>query len=199
MKPAVLLQFVGVASMMGGLLLIAVGFRAVAPPTVVACRVAGVFLLVEAAAALWLAGKRRSDERRGVSSPAPAVHIQSFAWVWGPILGLVAVFGGGYWLKTGIERGATADFGLAYSLYQRKDYAGAETKLRIYDEDWNDDYGLGHYYLGLCLEHEGKIDEARDAFREAMHRSRSGQNVDSDAMQTRYHKAQQHLQKLAPR
>lgn len=107
------------------------------------------------------------------------------------------MFGFEYWWKTEYNREISIDWSHAYALYQRKDYVGAEARLRSYNEDWGDNYGKGHYYLALCLEHEGRLDEARAAFQEALHLSRPGSRYYGRPTQDRYYNIQQELKKLA--
>ncbi len=112
------------------------------------------------------------------------------------MLGIVTLFAFDYWFQSESKKEYDVNFQSASILYQRKDYAKAEVLLRHYDWDWDDPYGKGHSYLGLCLEHEGKNDEARDAFQYAMRLSSPQHRFQSAAMKTRYAAARQNLEKL---
>ena len=50
--------------------------------------------------------------------------------------------------------------GLAH--YEQGDYAAAETDFRKFTQNpWTAQEPSGHYYLGLCLLHEGRFEDAR--------------------------------------
>ena len=83
-----------------------------------------------------------------------------------------------------------------YCPYKHKDYVTAEAKLREFNNKRTDDGGWGHYYLALCLKHEGKIEEARDMFQETMTQNYRKKDWGTDRTQNVYYKALQQLNQL---
>jgi TolA-binding protein len=97
---------------------------------------------------------------------------QTGLWVGGTIASFFLVFGV-FWGS--VFSGIADDFKPGYTHYQQGNYAAAETDFRKFTQgSWTANEGYGHYYLGLCLLHEGKMDEARTEIQFAVDHSGGG-------------------------
>lgn len=198
MRPAKLFLRVGIASLISGLLLVSASFFPFASHEATLFRIVGGFFLIESTITLRLASNKRPPAKQDETTPVPAVRKQSWAWVGWCFLFIGVLFGGCYWMGKESPREDNADWKAAIAPYKRKDYVTAEAKLREFNYEHTDDWGWGHYYLALCLKHEGKIAEAREMFQGTMEQNYRKKDWGTNPTQNVYYKAQQQLKQLPP-
>ena len=99
---------------------------------------------------------------------------QTGLWVGGTVGGFLLVNG---IILGSIVNGIANDFKPGYTHYQQGSYAAAETDFRKFTQgSQTANEGYGHYYLGLCLLHEGKLAEARPEIQSAIYHSGGGRS-----------------------
>ena len=191
------LRFIGIASAVSGLLLVGASFYSTPPSNSLLLRIVGGLMLVEAASTFWVASRKQANrtlENNPVLNKGPK---QDWSWVAWCTLAIAAVFSLHYWSMVDDHKRRDKDWSQACTSYQRKDYGKAEASFQAYSDETGDKYGEGHYYLGLCLKNEGKTQEARNAFLDALQRSGPKGNYWSALSQTRHQNCQRELKKLA--
>lgn len=79
----------------------------------------------------------------------------AISWVVVPFIAFFALF------SYGVLNSISADFRPGYAHYKQGNYTAAEADFRKMTQGWDSNENIGHYYLGLCLLHEGRMEEAR--------------------------------------